>query len=162
MLATIASVTVAALPWVAASVLLRLERLTGRSRYRQEAESLLGGLKSLIERAPSAFSTALLALDFSIGPVVEFAVIGERGNEATDSILRAIHRRFLPNKVLAGAQDRVGAEVAEKVPLLKDRGRIDGQTTVYICENFSCQKPITSLEELEAALEALTTRAQRR
>ena len=36
--------------------------------------------------------------------------------------------------------------------MLAERGRVDGKTTVYICEDFACQAPIADAETLEKAL----------
>jgi uncharacterized protein YyaL (SSP411 family) len=38
--------------------------------------------------------------------------------------------------------------------LLKGKGRINGRSTAYVCENYRCQLPVTSPEELAKQLEA--------
>jgi uncharacterized protein YyaL (SSP411 family) len=138
--------------WVTASTLARLERLTGKAEYRQRAEEILRGFGSLVEKAPMAFASGLIALDFLQGPPLEIAVVGDPDAPETRDMLAAIHRRFLPTRVVAGSPDFAGESAASRVPLLADRGLVDGKTTVYVCENFSCQTPITDVETLERAL----------
>jgi uncharacterized protein YyaL (SSP411 family) len=39
------------------------------------------------------------------------------------------------------------------MPLLKGKGRITGRATAYVCENYRCQLPVTSPEELAKQLD---------
>ena len=138
--------------WVTALTLARLERLTGNAEYRKSAGEILRGFDSLVAKAPMAFATGLLAVDFLHGPPLEIAVVGDPDASETRDMLTAIHRRFLPTRVVAGSADVVDENVARRVPVLAERGRVDGKTTVYICEDFACQTPITDAETLEKAL----------
>ena len=48
--------------------------------------------------------------------------------------------------VVAGPPDAPG------VPLLVDRPLIDGAAAAYVCRGFVCDRPVTTVEELTAAL----------
>ncbi|MEA2520720.1 MAG: uncharacterized protein QOI81_366, partial [Actinomycetota bacterium] len=61
---------------VAAEVLLRLELLTGSSRYGEAAERALRLVMDGATRAPGGFGHALCALDLYLGPSKEVAVVG--------------------------------------------------------------------------------------
>ena len=39
------------------------------------------------------------------------------------------------------------------VPLLRDRGLVEGQAAAYVCRNSTCQAPVTEPEALRARLE---------
>ena len=39
------------------------------------------------------------------------------------------------------------------VPLLENRGPVDGQAAAYICRGLTCQAPVTESEKLQAQLE---------
>jgi uncharacterized protein YyaL (SSP411 family) len=38
------------------------------------------------------------------------------------------------------------------VPLLEGRGMVDGRAAAYVCRHLVCQRPVTTVEELRAAL----------
>jgi uncharacterized protein YyaL (SSP411 family) len=67
--------------------------------------------------------------------------------------LGAVHKRYLPNKVLVVARPDQVDELSERIPLLAGRTQIDGAATVYVCENYACQLPVTDPEALRAQLE---------
>ena len=62
------------------------------------------------------------------------------------NLKREIWKNYLPNKVVVLAEN--AEENAEFIPLLQERKMIEGKPTAYVCENFTCQKPVTSAEEL--------------
>ena len=82
----------------------------------------------------------------------EVVIIGPRNDPATEALLSTVYGGFHPNKVLVGAQDPV-ADGEHMLPLLEDRGMIDGKPTAYVCQNYACQLPVTTPEELAAQLE---------
>ena len=53
---------------------------------------------------------------------------------------REVWSEYRPFKVVASGSG--------EVPLLAGREAVDGKATVYVCENFVCQRPVTSVEEL--------------
>jgi uncharacterized protein YyaL (SSP411 family) len=46
------------------------------------------------------YTQLLAALDFMIGPSLEIIIAGDPAFETTRAMIRAVRRRFLPNKVL--------------------------------------------------------------
>ena len=43
--------------------------------------------------------------------------------------------------------------LANLVPLLRDRGTLEGKPTAYLCENYTCQRPVNDAAELAAQLD---------
>jgi uncharacterized protein YyaL (SSP411 family) len=105
----------------------------------------------LLEREPAAAGQSLIALDFLLAPIKEFAVIAGTDPAEYCAVLEAIASRFLPDKVVAPATYDQAGILESKVPLLADRPPRDGRTTTYICENFACQEPVIGVEGVEGA-----------
>ncbi len=131
---------------VAADVLLKLARLTGEEKYERFAVTVLRLVAPQIRRYPQAFGRSLATLEFYFNPTREIVILGEKGN----ALEKEIWKDFLPNKVVVLADG--ATENGEFIPLLKERTLIDGKPTAYVCENFACQKPVTSAEELREQL----------
>ena len=68
-------------------------------------------------------------------------------------MLREVHRRYLPNKVLLLADGGEGqAFLGEKLEALREMKPFDGKPAAYVCENFTCQAPVSDPAALAALL----------
>jgi uncharacterized protein YyaL (SSP411 family) len=136
---------------LAVTALLRLHALTGEPELLRKAETTMRLFHGLMTQAPMAVGQMLLALDFHLGPVQEFAVVGDPVNEEVRRVVAAIRRDFRPNHVVAMKPAGVAASTERIIPLLADRPG-EGSVTLYVCENFVCQKPLVGSEAAERAL----------
>ena len=134
---------------VATEVLLKLAVITGNEEYRVKAATPLRTLKDLMGRAPAGTGQWLAALDFYVSTPKEVVIIGPREDSKTAALLQTVNGNFHPNKVLVGAEN----EGEHGLPLLESRGMINGEPTAYVCENYTCQLPVTTPEELSVQLE---------
>jgi uncharacterized protein YyaL (SSP411 family) len=125
-----------------AYVLLRLARIYGEAELEKAAVEIFRVARPLVERAPTAVGHLLCALDLHFSPPREVAVVG-----ASEELRRAALQGFRPNTVFAFAD-----EPSEAVPLLAGKQLVDGRPAAYVCERFACQAPVTSPDELRAAL----------
>jgi uncharacterized protein YyaL (SSP411 family) len=124
----------------AAYGLLRLALLSGEGSYERHALGVLRLLYPLASRHPQAFGHLLRAIDFYLSPVREVAIVGPD----PETLLQTVRSQFRPHMVLAGGDG--------DVPLLEGREPVDGKAAAYVCEHFVCQAPVTTAEELAAAL----------
>ena len=122
--------------------LLRLGRITGNPSYEALADNLIKAFSDDIVRNPSGYTQFMCALDFALGPAKEIIVAGEREGNDTKDIFREIGCRFLPNKVLL-LHPSNGVFIEEIAPYTKELTPIEGRATVYVCENYSCKKPVS-------------------
>ncbi len=136
---------------MAALALLRLAKLTDQGDLREKAEATLHSSRDLLERAPQAAAQLLIALDFYLGPVLEFAIVGDPTNDDLRRVLHVIWGRFRPNKVTAFKGTGEGAETAKIIPLLEGKEAV-APVTIYICENYACQAPLLDARAVDAAL----------
>ena len=132
---------------MAVAVLLRLAAFTGESSYRERADSYLQPLADVMVQHPQAFGHVLCALDFALSAAKEIALIGKSQDPATLALLHTINARYLPASVLASTSAEEQAASPE-VALLADRPLKDEKPTAYVCQNFVCQAPVTTPEEL--------------
>ena len=131
---------------VAADVLVRLGALLERNDFTETAKRLFASTGTHLAQYPSGFGRMLEAIDFYLGPSKEIAIVvsGVTGKEG-HSFITAYRKRFLPRTVIAAGE--TGA-----VALLRDRPAVNGKSTAYICENMTCQRPVTDVGEFENQL----------
>ncbi len=132
---------------MAATALLRLGALTGREDLFAIGQETLQAVKAIMEKAPTAAGQSVIALDFLLGPVREYAVIAGSEPRGVAEVLEAIYTKFLPHKVVAPS-----GTSTELMPLLEGRTAIAGQTTTYICEKFACQAPVVGVDGIKQVM----------
>ena len=131
---------------MAATVLLKLGAYTGESRYTEAAERALQLVQKALVVAPLGFAQWLCALDFALGPTREIAIVGERAD--AQKLLDVVFGEYRPNQVVAFALP----QHESPIPLMHERVQRDGRATVYVCQHFACQLPVTEPEALVAQL----------
>ncbi|MBA0125422.1 thioredoxin domain-containing protein [Haloechinothrix sp. YIM 98757] len=132
-----------------ASALLTASALAGAEhagRYRDACESALRRAGVLIERAPRFAGTWLSVAEAAQSGPVQVAVVGSDATQREPLHAVAASRAPGGSVVLAGVPDAEGA------PLLADRPTVDGAPAAYVCEGYVCQRPVTTPDELAAAL----------
>ncbi|MEA2083724.1 MAG: thioredoxin domain-containing protein [Thermodesulfobacteriota bacterium] len=138
---------------VAALNFLRLGRLTGNTDLEKKADQLTRFFAAEVAEHPMAYTQLLAALDFMVGPSLEIVIAGDPALETTRAMIRAVRKRFLPNKVLLLRPDGAeGKKLAALSPFVKPMHPVDHQPAVYLCEQYRCRKPITKVSDLESAL----------
>ncbi len=135
----------------AALNLLRLSILFDRKDYREKAESIFRTFGASATQSPGAFERLLCAVDFYHDRVKEIAIIGDPDSTETKALIRTVFDRYLPNKVVVHSPDKV---VDKAIPLLTAKTRMNGRSTAYVCENFTCKRPVADPETLARLLEA--------
>ena len=129
---------------VATSVLLKLAKLTGKAEYLNLVEEIFSLYGPHFSRMPDQFANLLSCLDMYLfnGPEVAIALASDDKRD----MLFALHQRYYPNKVVAVASDKTDLD------FLKDKKALEEKTTVYICQNFTCDKPVNNPSDLKARL----------
>ena len=60
-------------------------------------------------------------------------------------LARVVRGGYFPYVVLAGGEG--------DVPLLRDRGPVDGQAAAYVCEHFTCRLPVVEWRSMLSCAE---------
>ncbi len=118
--------------------------LTGSGRHRDAAEAALASVATLAERAPRFAGWSLAAAETMLDGPVEIAIVGEESPERDELAARA---RRHPGAVVV-----VADEGDEEIPLLAARTDVDGRPAAYVCRHLVCERPVTTVADLDQAL----------
>ncbi len=112
------------------------------AEYLALTAAMLGRVQALVAQEPANFANWASLYAHLLRPTAEIALVGPEA----EAFRQELSRHFLPNTVLAGTLQ------ASTLPLLRSRKARNGNTTVYVCFNRTCQQPVYSVAE---ALEQL-------
>lgn len=135
---------------VTALNLLRLYEYTLNADYQERANQIFQTFSNAMRRHPLAFSDLLVALDYRLDTPFEIILVAPSTGNGLSELLAPIRRNFVPNRVLAIAQE--GDDFAQKavdIPIIKHRKVLDDTATAYVCVNQVCRFPTTDAAQLE-------------
>lgn len=119
--------------------LQRLGILLDRATYKDKSSTMLRKLKDTIEKYPSSFSRWGSVMLSQIHPHFEIAIVGKKAKQ----MAQAINEQYLPNKLMMATEQE-----QNQYPLLSGKMPTN-DTLIYVCQNYACQLPVTSLEAFE-------------
>ncbi|BDV42487.1 thioredoxin [Geotalea uraniireducens] len=128
---------------LAATVLVRLGRLSGETRFETTGCGIVTALLSDASRQPLAFSQLLIASDILDGEPMECTVEGEGDPGGLRDMLRVLGGRYLPGRIVRLADAATGSAPG---------GR---KAAVRVCARGACHPAVESAAELEALLDRL-------
>jgi len=138
---------------VAALNFLRLGRLTGNTDLEEKADQITKVFAAEVTEHPMAYTQLLVALDFMVGPSQEIVMAGDPASENMRDMLNVVRSKFLPNKVVLMRLDgEEGKRLATLCPFVEPMHSVNHKPTVYLCEQYSCKKPMTKVSELKTVL----------
>jgi hypothetical protein len=127
---------------VAALNLLRLWQMTDRAGWREKAQKTFAAFAIRLVKNPEAVPQLVAAVDFSLSKPKQIVIAGEPGASDTKGLMRLVHERYIPNKILILADGAQGQkQLARWLPFLEGVTRKQGGATAYICENHVCMLP---------------------
>ena len=126
--------------------LLSYAALTGSGHHRDAAERALLLSRRIADTSPRFAGWSLAAAEAALGGPVEVAVVGPAGAER-DALEHAARRHAPGGAVVVAAEPG-----ASTIPLMAGRDLVDGRPAAYVCRNLVCQRPVTTVADLVAAL----------
>jgi uncharacterized protein YyaL (SSP411 family) len=85
---------------------------------------------------------------YAAGPQ-QIVVVGEGDS---GPLTHAIARRYLPFATTLGLAEEQRERLSAGLPLVGAMKLVDGKPAAYVCRNFACGAPVTTVEELEKVL----------
>jgi uncharacterized protein len=134
---------------VAVSALARLSFHYDRQDLREAA---IGGIRAYgrqMTQYPRAFAKSLAVVDLLAEGPIELAFVGTPNDLGIEALQLAVREVFLPNRVIASGD---GMNKPSGHPLLAGKGLVEGKSALYLCRNFSCQRPLTDPQDVTEAL----------
>ncbi|TWT81811.1 hypothetical protein CA13_32640 [Planctomycetes bacterium CA13] len=132
----------------AVMTLLKLSQLCDRSDYRRAAERTLQLASGILETQSAACGALVSGLDRYRNDSMQL-VLAVPDNDAMHSLRPVFLSRFRPHATLSwvvGEAPPSGPVVA----LNEHRNVIEGSPTLYQCEHFTCQTPLTGEQAIAA------------
>jgi len=127
---------------MAATVLLKLARLSGEPRYAEIAQRSLATMGDVLAQHPLSFAQWLIASESAQATPTEITIVGEVQADDTQRLLQAISTEYAPHRLIVAGMD-------ESLPLLRHRPMFEGQATAYVCVRGTCKPAVTKAEALK-------------
>ncbi|VDK67335.1 unnamed protein product [Litomosoides sigmodontis] len=139
---------------VASMNLVRLYGITNQKTYNERAHKIFEGAAETLDKYPFALPKMVTALQKHVHPIKQIIVVGSRNNETTKQMLSFISKRFDCLKILTSLDPDKDLWLQSIDDHLKVLATSTCSPTAYICENFECSLPVTSVKELKDKLDA--------
>ncbi|MFC0015660.1 MULTISPECIES: thioredoxin domain-containing protein [Allobacillus] len=130
---------------VAGVLLARLGSLTGESNYIEKLEAMYHLFYPTVQKHPyvtSFFLQSLLMTDF---PSKEIVLLGNKEADSFNEFIQHYQQSYNPQLSLIAGN---ATELVKVAPFAEGYRQINGQTTIFVCENFSCQVPTTDYKDV--------------
>jgi uncharacterized protein YyaL (SSP411 family) len=137
---------------VATLNVLTLAHLTGNEDYRRRAERTLGRFGKRAGAAGRVIPMMLCALSAWHGPSMQIVVVAGRNSERAIELEREIASHYLPFAVHVAVDPDVTQDGLKNVLPFVDGMRAHGGGAVYVCREFACRQPVSSVEAVRAEL----------
>jgi uncharacterized protein YyaL (SSP411 family) len=129
--------------------LLRLNRITANTDLEAKAAAISRTFAGEVKQAPSGHAELMSALDFGIGPSYEVVIAGNSQAEDTKTMLKALRKQFIPNKVvILKATEHNAPEITRLAEFTKYQNSRGGKATAYVCLNYNCKLPTTEINKM--------------
>ncbi|XP_039937624.1 spermatogenesis-associated protein 20 isoform X4 [Hirundo rustica] len=132
--------------------LLRAACYSGHMDWVEKARKILAAFSERLQKIPITLPEMVRATAVFHHTLKQVVVCGDPQGEDTKEMLHCVRSVFSPNKVLMVADGDSTGFLYRQLPFLASLERKDGKATAYICSNFTCSLPVTSVQELRGML----------
>ena len=121
--------------------------------YRARGTRCLTAFQPRWSRAAQALPQMLCALELALEPPRHVVLAGDPAAADFQALAAVLHERLGPRRSLLAADGGEGQRwLARRAPWMAEMRPRDGRATAYVCEEFACQAPASSAEELRRRL----------
>jgi len=128
--------------------------------FREMAEKTLAAFGDRLRQAPSAMPQMMVALDFGLAKPKQIVIAGKPDAADTRAMLRAVHERFIADKILLLADDGAGqAFLGKHLDFIQGVKMRDGKATAFVCRDYVCQLPTPDIQTMVRLLAGRSERS---
>jgi uncharacterized protein len=131
--------------------LMRLAETTGDLDFREKAFKTAQAFGSHFRKYPQGYAEMLIGVDYLLGPSQQIVIAGNQGPQFI-KVTEFLNSQFVPKTVLVFNDE--SSETSKLFPMVKDKISNNGELQIYVCENFTCQLPVSSVAELKSLLKS--------
>ena len=129
--------------------LLKLGRITARAEYEELAARVGQPESKLVKSRHIQYTHLMSALDFATGPSYELVIAGNTTSQDTRDMVKAVHRSYLPHKVLVFRPTEVKTpDIVGLAEYTRNQEDIEGAAAAYVCRDFVCRAPTTDILQM--------------
>ncbi|MBV6646733.1 MAG: thioredoxin domain-containing protein, partial [Cyclobacteriaceae bacterium] len=128
---------------IMAENLLKLGTILDNPKYKKVSAQMVRQVSELIKREPEYLSNWAVVATLTAQPLAEIIIVGQDYKK----FAQELQSRLIPNKIIQGTRAK------SDLPLFQYKEPRDGETTIYVCYDKSCKRPVNSVKE---ALEQLS------
>jgi uncharacterized protein len=117
--------------------------------WPQKIDKTLRLFAARLEQVGRAVPMMGAALSTSVAGPQQIVIVGE---ENGGPLSRLIGSRYAPFALTIRVSGEQQARLSARSPLLASMKQVDGKPAAFVCRNFTCRPPATTVEELEREL----------
>ncbi|MDT8716822.1 thioredoxin domain-containing protein [Clostridium sp. 19966] len=127
---------------------INLSRLTGRYDLEDKAEEVFKAFGREISSHPMAYSLCLTAFLLSRSKTKEIVIVKGENEETSKEFINYINSIYSPfsSSIYYSLEDEKIKKISN---FISNYSAVDGKSTAYVCENYTCSEPVTRLEDLK-------------
>ena len=137
---------------ISAMNVLTLAHLTGDASYREKAERTLARFGRRVGAAGRVIPMMLCALSQWHAPSMQIVIVGGRAAKPVQALEREIAAHYLPFAVHVPVDPDAGQDALRTRLPFVDGMQAHGGGAVYVCRDFTCRQPVSSVEALRHEL----------
>ena len=130
--------------------LLKLSLITNDQKYEKVAQQVLEKHKISFKKHPSQYASMITTFDFFHASPFSLILVGGANRKTEKDMFLAAYDFYLPYKTVFVKDQEKSYDL--RLLLFQQKSIVEDRVAAYICQNYSCQPPITNINELKAIL----------
>lgn len=82
----------------------------------------------------------------------QIVLVGDPDSDDLNALKDCVDKHYIPNKVTIIVDGKSNQFLQGKLEFLNTLTKKDNKSTAYVCENYACELPVTSVSDLERLL----------